>query len=90
MTQEEYIKNKKALEAELDALNELFIDTNKPCPIGQKISVLDRGKRVEGIVTGYSIRYGNELKMLAKKLKKDGTPSNLDLHIWSDSDIKYP
>lgn len=89
MDTEEFVEKKKALLGQLEALNSLFIDTNKPCSVGQKISVQDGKKRVEGIVTGYRIQYNNELKMIAKKLKKDGTLSNFELHIWNDSDVKY-
>ena len=89
MGTEEYAQKRKELLAELSALNALFIDTNKPCKEGQKIDVRDGNKRVLGVVTGFKIDHFNEIRIIAKKLKKDGTASEITLSIWNDSDVKY-
>lgn len=87
MTYEEYEKRRQKLAQEIEALRRRFIEANAPYKIGQKISIKDGNKRVEGKIVGFEI-WIREVRPIVKRIKKDGTLSQNPLLIWSDSDMK--
>jgi hypothetical protein len=89
MTKEEYKAETERLLAALESLKDIYIEEHHPCEVGQKISVKDGLKRVEGIVTGFKIGWDLKVEIIAYKLKKNGKPSEHRLYIYTDSDLQF-
>lgn len=89
MKKEDYIRKLSELHYDIELLKEAYIEANKPCEIGQLIEVQEGKKFNKGIVTGFEIGYSKEVKIRAKKLKKDGTASSIDMHIYNWTKLSY-
>lgn len=93
MTQEEYTKKDSEIDEQMAALRkkrialrEKYIEDNKPYPIGTKVRVFDKsnGSVQYGFVVGYELSYyDNKILPKVKKMKKDGTMSQVNMCIWS-------
>ena len=93
MTQEEYTKKDSEIDKQMAALREKriairkqYIEDNKPYPIGTKVRVFDKsnGSVQYGFVVGYELSYyDNKILPKVKKMKKDGTMSQVNMCIWS-------
>ncbi len=93
MTQEEYTKKDSEIDEQMSALRkkrialrEKYIEDNKPYPIGTKVRVFDKsnGSVQYGFVVGYELSYyDNKILPKVKKMKKDGTMSQVNMCIWS-------
>lgn len=92
MTQEEYTKKDYEIDKQMAALREKritlrkeYIESNKPYPIGTKVRVLDKSNNSVqyGFVVGYELSYcGAKICPKVKKMKKDGTMSQVNMYIW--------
>jgi hypothetical protein len=93
MTEKEYIKKSSEIDEQMTALRkkrialrEKYIEDNKPFPIGTKVRVFDKsnGSVQYGFVVGYELSYiGSKICPKVKKMKKDGTMSQVNMCIWS-------
>ena len=93
MTQEEYTKKDSEIDEQMSALRkkrialrEKYIEDNKPYPIGTKVRVFDKSNNSVqyGFVVGYELSYyDNKILPKVKKMKKDGTMSQVNMCIWS-------
>lgn len=93
MTEKEYIKMDGEIDKQMAALREKriairkqYIEDNKPYPIGTKVRVLDKsnGSVQYGFVVGYELSYyGAKILPKVKKMKKDGTMSQVNMCIWN-------
>lgn len=93
MTQEEYTKKDSEIDEQMAALRkkrialrEKYIEDNKPFPIGSKVRVFDKSNNSVqyGFVVGYELSYyDNKILPKVKKMKKDGTMSQVNMCIWS-------
>jgi len=93
MTQEEYTKKDSEIDEQMAALRkkrialrEKYIEDNKPYPIGSKVRVFDNSNNSVqyGFVVGYELSYyDNKILPKVKKMKKDGTMSQVNMCIWS-------
>jgi hypothetical protein len=93
MTQEEYTKKDSEIDEQMSALRkkrialrEKYIEDNKPFPIGSKVRVFDKSNNSVqyGFVVGYELSYyDNKILPKVKKMKKDGTMSQVNMCIWS-------
>ena len=93
MTQEEYTKKDSEIDEQMAALRkkrialrEKYIEDNKPYPIGSKVRVFDKSNNSVqyGFVVGYELSYyDNKILPKVKKMKKDGTMSQVNMCIWS-------
>jgi hypothetical protein len=93
MTEKEYIKEVSEIDKQMSALREKritlrqkYIEDNKPYPIGTKVRVFDKsnGSVQYGFVVGYEVSYcGGKICPKVKKMKKDGTMSQVNMCIWS-------
>lgn len=93
MTQEEYTKKDSEIDKQMAALRkkrvelrQQYIEDNKPYPIGSKVRVFDKsnGSVQYGFVVGYELSYyDNKILPKVKKMKKDGTMSQVNMCIWS-------
>ncbi len=93
MTEKEYIKMDSEIDKQMAALREKriairkqYIEDNKPFPINTKVRVLDKSNNSVqyGFVVGYELSYyGAKICPKVKKMKKDGTMSQVNMCIWS-------
>lgn len=93
MTEKEYIKMDGEIDKQMAALREKriairkqYIEDNKPFPIGSKVRVFDKSNSSVqyGFVVGYELSYyGNKILPKVKKMKKDGTMSQVNMCIWT-------
>jgi hypothetical protein len=97
MTQKEYIKKVSEIDEQMSALRKKriairkqYIEDNKPYPIGTKVRVFDKsnGSVQYGFVVGYDLsfygaKYDAKIYPKVKKMKKDGTMSQVNMCIWS-------
>ena len=93
MTQEEYTKKDSEIDEQMSALRKKriairkqYIEENMPFPIGSKVRVFDKsnGSVQYGFVVGYELSYyDNKILPKVKKMKKDGTMSQVNMCIWS-------
>ena len=93
MTEKEYIKKDSEIDEQMAALRkkrialrEKYIEDNKPFPIGSKVRVFDKSNNSVqyGFVVGYELSYyDNKILPKVKKMKKDGTMSQVNMCIWS-------
>ena len=92
MTKEEYKKNIKELMEKIDEVRNKYISSNARFNIGDKV-VKDKGTEGEqvGFVVGYKIGSWNDhISTKCVKCKKDGTPSKVEMFVYSDDDLtKY-
>lgn len=88
MTREEYKEKRKSLRAQLNQLEIDYISSNSPIKIGTKVTILSESyynmenKEYVGIVTGYQRNYHDEVIPVFSQLKKDGTASSRELHVY--------
>lgn len=92
MTKEDYLAKIKQANEAIKAINEqkkeidrIYIETNKPCNIGDKIQV---GWRGIGFCTNLIVSSDGDVYPKAVKCKKDGTPSRIPMFIWRDDKIE--
>ena len=67
-----------------------YIQEHAPFIVGDKVQVTARwtgGKPILGYVVGFRLSYNLEVEPILKKVKKDGTMSAMNLHLYGDEQI---
>jgi hypothetical protein len=95
MNKEEYKAKSKELHdakiaifREQDMADALYIKENKPCEIGDEVS-LDHSPEERAVVKGFKIGWDSDVIPIAFKLKKDGTEGTRQLHLYSAANLIY-
>jgi hypothetical protein len=77
------------LKNSLRTLEGRYIESCREFKNGDMVLIINsNGGSREGVVVGYEVNYLDELKPIIKKIKKDGTPSNVRIHIWFNEKIE--
>ena len=90
MTKEEYKKAMKELTDKIGDIKKEYINSNVKFKIGDKV-IKDKGTDREqiGFVNGYKIgSWNSEITVKCVKCKKDGTPSKVEMFVYSVNDIE--
>ena len=78
MTKEQYLESKESihkkassLTKELKVLRDSYIDSNKPCNIGDSVEIINEaGRKIEGIASSFSI--GSNQEVYVDAVKENG------------------
>lgn len=88
MTEQEFRNEKQFLKGRIktfkdsiELLEKEYIETNKPFKIGDRIRNTTYGDF--GFVNGFELDYNDNIKPIAYKEKKDGTPSKQNMYIYN-------
>jgi len=87
MDKEEYIQKKNSLMSAINELTEEYVKSNSRIPNGTKVKITQMcsnvvPEKVYAVHYGYLVGYHcefDEVRPIIKKLKKDGTPSMVNL-----------
>lgn len=63
-------------------LEDQYIQANKAINVGDILEISDRKGKRKAVVVGFFIDYNYKVMPKLKKLKKDGSTSRLDDHLW--------
>lgn len=90
MNKEEFKSKKKILNSNIEELkNEMiklekeYIESNAKYPIGSKVCITTNESKRYAYVKDYRINSLDNIEPLFNKVKKDGTMSEMGLHVWS-------
>lgn len=78
------------LEQERKEMDNAYIQEHTPFMVGDKVQVTARwngGKPILGYVVGFRLSYNLEVEPILKKVKKDGTMSTMNLHLYGGEQI---
>jgi hypothetical protein len=90
MTKEEFRTKKEIINSKINELkNEMiklekeYIESNAKYPIGSKVCITTNESKRYAYVKDYRIDFSDNIEPLFNKVKKDGTVSEMGLHVWS-------
>ena len=77
------------LEQERKEMDNAYIQEHTPFMVGDKVQVTARWseKPILGYVVGFRLSYDLEVEPVLKKVKKDGTISTVNLHLYGGEQI---
>jgi len=87
MTREEFLKKDAELIEKRKALKAEFVRTNSPLKPGTKVKVIHANAVEYGFIDGYKFECDRVVPVV-KKMKKDGTPSKLNVFMWWSSKVE--
>lgn len=91
MTKEKYQTQLEFLQAQIHDLKNDYINAHKLCDADTLVEVKRRSGEIEkAIVTGFKITWIFEVEPILRKVRKDGTISNMGVRVWSGDKIIYP
>ncbi len=89
MTKEEFKSKKEIINSNIEELkNEMiklekeYIESNVKYPIGSKVCITTNESKRYAYVKDYRIDFYDNIEPLFNKVKKDGTMSEMGLHVW--------
>lgn len=79
MTKEQYLESKElisqnmsSLNKELKLLRDIYIDSNKPCNVGDEVEIINEaGRKIDGIAGSFAI--GPNQEVYVDAVKQSGT-----------------
>lgn len=90
MNKEEFLSKRYAIDLKLKELNgekeqleKEYIESNAKYPIGSKVCITTNESKRYAYVKDYRIDFSDNIVPLFNKVKKDGTVSEMGLHVWS-------
>lgn len=90
MTKEEFKSKKEIINSKIRELNnemiklkKEYIESNVKYPIGSKVCITTNESKQYAYVKDYRIDFSDNIEPLFKKVKKDGTMSEVGLYVWS-------
>jgi hypothetical protein len=91
MTKESYKKQLGFLEEQITQLKKDYVSDNRLCDIDAIVEVKRRNGEIDkAVVTGFKIGWTLDVEPILRKLKKDGTMSEMRVRVWSDDKVVYP
>ena len=94
MTKEEFKSKKEIINSKIRELNnemiklkKEYIESNVKYPIGSKVCITTNESKRYAYIKDYRIDFLDNIEPLFNKVKKDGTMSEMGLHVWS---YQYP
>ena len=87
MTREEFLRKDEELIKKREALKAEFVRTNSPLKPGTKVKVTHINTVEYGFIEGYKFQCDRVVPVI-KKMKKDGTPSKLDMFVWWSAKVE--
>ena len=90
MTKEEFKSKKEIINSKIRELNnemiklkKEYIESNVKYPIGSKVCITTNESKRYAYIKDYRIDFLDNIEPLFNKVKKDGTMSEMGLHVWS-------
>lgn len=73
----------RELKSQKIKLEKEYIESNAKYPIGSKVCITTNESKRYAYVKDYRIDFYDNIEPLFNKVKKDGTMSEMGLHVWS-------
>ena len=73
----------RKLKSQKIKLEKEYIESNAKYPIGSKVCITTNESKRYAYVKDYRIDFFDNIEPLFNKVKKDGTVSEMGLHVWS-------
>lgn len=73
----------RELKSQKIKLEKEYIESNAKYPIGSKVCITTNESKRYAYVKDYRIDFSDNIVPLFNKVKKDGTVSEMSLHVWS-------